>query len=246
MSYIPTTAIQNNAARGMALKEKFNRGSFFAIAKKFSSADQISLDEVKQLYTRLSELENKVNFIQKQADGGPSKDTINFLQQGGSAALAWARNILKQEQILKSYTKDITSEEQNKEDDVKGIKMQVAKALNTELKQVTYIAMRADHTDAHGDYTSADEVRKAKESFNRALLQKQTMSNLFHMFETDSYDVIESYLSPSDMTLNGHFVKKGDWLMTLQIHSDEIWQMIKNEELVGLSIGALARVENLE
>jgi hypothetical protein len=114
------------------------------------------------------------------------------------------------------------------------------------LKQVTYVAMKAGTTDAHGDYTSPDEVRKAKESFNRALLKKQTMSNLFHMYETNAYDVIESFLAPADMHLNGHFVQKGDWLMTLQVQDDSLWDMVLKGEVVGLSIGAVAKVENLE
>lgn len=122
----------------------------------------------------------------------------------------------------------------------------VVKAIEPMLKQVTYIAMRADSTDAHGDYTTASEVRKAKESFNKALLKKQTMSNLFHMYETNTYDVIESYISPADMSLNGHLVQKGDWLMTLQVNSESLWDMVLKGEVVGLSIGAVARVEKLE
>ena len=122
----------------------------------------------------------------------------------------------------------------------------VVKAIEPVLKQVTYVAMRADTTDAHGDYTSADEVRKAKESFNKALLKKQTMSNLFHMYETNTFDVIESYIAPADMMLNGHLVRKSDWLMTLQINSDNLWDMVLKGEVVGISIGAVARVENLD
>lgn len=122
----------------------------------------------------------------------------------------------------------------------------VVKAVEPTLKQVTYVAMRANAVDAHGDFTSAEEVRKAKESFNKALMKKQTMSNLFHMYETNSYDVIESYLAPTDMVLNGHSVQKSDWLMTLQINDDNLWDMVLKGEVVGLSIGAVARVEKLE
>lgn len=132
------------------------------------------------------------------------------------------------------------------EGSVPQVMMQIAKSVNTELRQVTYIAMKGDFTDVHGDYTSFDEVRKAKESFNRALIKNQTMSNLFHMFSTTSFDVIESYISPVDMTLSGHFVAKGDWLMTLQINDDSLWEMVKSGEVVGLSIGAMASVETTE
>ena len=100
-------------------------------------------------------------------------------------------------------------------------KVKIAKALNEELKQVTYVAMLPDSTDLHGDFTSADEVRKAKESFNKSLQQ----ANLFHLMNTDAFGVIESYIAPSDMILNSIAVLKGTWLMTLQVHDDSLIQV---------------------
>lgn len=120
----------------------------------------------------------------------------------------------------------------------------VAKSLDEPLKQVLFIAMQ-EGTDLHGDYTDAEEIRKAKESFNRALL-KQNMANLFHMVTTDKFSILESYLAPCDMQMDEHFVQKGTWLMNLQIHDDSLWEMIKAGEINGISIGALAQVEPLE
>lgn len=128
----------------------------------------------------------------------------------------------------------------------KANKEKLTKALNEELMQVTYIAMIPDAVDVHGDYTDAEQVRLAKESFNRAWVKNQRLANLFHLFETNSFDVIESYITLADMTLNGHFVVKGTWLMTLQINDESLWEAIKNEEIVGISIGAMANVESLD
>lgn len=121
-------------------------------------------------------------------------------------------------------------------------KVQVAKALNEELKQVTYVAMLPDSTDLAGDYTSAEEVRKAKESFNSS----QQRANLFHMSMTDTFSVIESYLAPADMILSNQAVLKGTWLMTLQINDDELWESVKSGDINGISIGAEALVETLD
>ena len=121
-------------------------------------------------------------------------------------------------------------------------KVQVAKALNEELKQVTYVAMFPDSTDLHGDYTSAEEVRKAKESFNSSLQR----ANLFHMAMTDTFEVIESYIAPADMVLNSQAVTKGTWLMTLQVKDDNLWEMVKSGQVNGISIGAMAEVEELD
>ena len=118
----------------------------------------------------------------------------------------------------------------------------VIKALNEELMQVTYVAMLPDSTDLAGDFTSAEEVRKAKESFNKS----EQRANLFHMSMTDTFSVIESYLAPADMILNNQAVLKGTWLMTLQINDSDLWELVKSGDINGISIGAEATVETLE
>lgn len=122
----------------------------------------------------------------------------------------------------------------------------VTKALNEDLMQVTYVAMVPDAVDAHGDFTSAEDVRKAKESFNRAWLAGQKLSNLFHIYETETFSVIESYITPFEASVEGRFIAKSSWLVTLQIHDPQLWEMIKKNEIVGVSIGALATVEQLD
>lgn len=102
--------------------------------------------------------------------------------------------------------------------------------------------MLPDTVDLHGDFTSAEEVRKAKESFNNS----EQRTNLFHLCMTDSFTVIESYCAPADFTLNEVEIKKGTWLMTLQIHKSEVWDLIKSGDINGISIGAVANVEEIE
>ena len=135
--------------------------------------------------------------------------------------------------------------ELEKSDDVamaekSGKKKPIAKSLNEELQQVTYVAMKPG-VDLHGDMVDLETVRLAKESFNKSAQR----ANLFHITMTDSFEVIESYLIPCDVTLNEHFVEKGSWLMTLQVHDSDVWEMIKSEDINGISIGAMAEVEDL-
>ncbi len=253
-SFAPTDAMRNNARRGLALREKYNRGGLDASQAKSEGVGSgvarardiingnLSLDTVKRMYSFFSRHEKNYNPKKKMPDGGPTAGTIAWLLWGGSAGLAFARRVLKQEDILKSYIKDITDTEVNSEDILPGVKLPVTKAVDEELKQVTYVAMIPDHTDLHGDYTSENEVRKAKESFNKSMMR----ANLFHLVMTDTFDVIESYLAPCDMVLNDQFVKKSTWLMTLQVHDESLWQMIKDDEITGISIGALASVEDAE
>lgn len=112
------------------------------------------------------------------------------------------------------------------------------KQMNQELMQVTYVAM-IPGVDLTGDFTSELDVRLAKESFHKSAQR----TNLFHVAMTDSFSVIESYLAPVDMQFEVATVTKGSWLITLQINSEELWQMIKSGEINGISIGATAYVE---
>ncbi len=128
-----------------------------------------------------------------------------------------------------------------KEPDKPRNQFKLIKQLNQELKQVTYVAMLPG-VDLTGDYTSEDEVRKAKESFNRS----EQNANLFHVEMTDTFEVIESYLAPVDMQFDTVMVNKGSWLITLQIKSNEVWEMVKNGEINGISIGAMAQIEEYE
>lgn len=254
-SYAPTQAMRNNAKRGLALREKYGRGGLDSSQAKSEGVGSgvarardiingsLSLETVKRMYAFFNRHEKNYNPKARESDGGPKAGEIAWLLWGGSAGFAWARSILRKEGILKSYTQEITKAELDSEDEIRGFKLPITKAVDEELYQVTYVAMIPDHTDLHGDYTSADEVRKAKESFNKSMQR----ANLFHLVMTDSFDIIESYLAPTDFILGDKFVKKGTWLVTLQVHDTEtLWPLIKSGEINGVSIAALARVENLE
>lgn len=121
-------------------------------------------------------------------------------------------------------------------------KIEVVKALEEELKQATFIVMSPDEIDGHGDITSELEVRKACFNFNKFSRQ----ANLFHITKTNTFEFAESYICPTDIVLGDKFVKKGTWLATLQVNSDELWAGIKNGEFNGLSIGAMASTETIK
>lgn len=120
-------------------------------------------------------------------------------------------------------------------------KVQITKAVNEELKQATFLVLAPDEVDLQGDTYSADEVRKACHNFNQHCMT----ANLLHLVETDTFDIVESYISPVDMILNDVVIKAGSWMSVLQIYSDEIWSEIKDGNLTGVSIGATANTEYL-
>lgn len=119
---------------------------------------------------------------------------------------------------------------------------QVAKSVNEELMQATFVVMVPEETDLQGDITSEDEVRKACHNYNEFCRQP----NLFHLGSTDTFSIAESYIAPVEFEMNEATVKKGTWLATIQVHDDDLWSLIKSGEISGLSIGAMASVETLE
>lgn len=253
-SYKVTEAMKNNARRGLALREKWNRGGLSnseasdqGVGSGVQRASDIisgslSLESVKRMHAFFSRHEKNYKPKEKAPDGGPKAGEIAWLLWGGSAGRAWARSILRQEDILKSYVKEITHEELNSEDSIIGEKLPITKAVDEELKQAIFIVMVPDEVDAHGDTTTEAEVRKACHNFNKYSMK----ANLFHLVETNTFEFCESYCCPTDFVLGDKFVKKGTWLATVQSLDDDLWELIKSGDINGLSIGALASVETIE
>lgn len=234
-SFAPTDAMRNNAKRGLALREKYNRGGLDASQAKAEGVGSgvarardiingnLSLETVRRMNAFFSRHEKNFNPSKKMPDGGPTAGTIAWLLWGGSAGKAFAKRVMKQQEVKKNN-------------------LPITKAVDEELKQATFIVMVPDDIDEHGDITSEEEVRKACHNFNKYSMK----ANLFHLVETDTFEFCESYCCPTDFVLGDKFVKKGTWLATVQTLDDNLWELIKTGEINGLSIGALASVESIE
>lgn len=55
----------------------------------------------------------------------------------------------------------------------------------------------------------------------------------------DGSTIVESYLAPADLEIDGTHVKKGAWLLGI-VWSDEMWKEIKSGNRSGLSMGGFA------
>lgn len=247
-TYKPTLAMLNNSLRGSVLLEKSSSAASLNIKPKVQplvdilKKSEITLGEVKALYTFLNKAQNTYRPDERQEGNTLTAESAAYIAAGGSSALAFSRMVLKEEGILKSYSKDIAKEDLDKEEELTNIKLPISKAVNEELMQVTFIAMLPDEVDLHGDITSVDEVRKACHNFNKFCMK----ANLFHAVETTTFEIAESYILPCDIILSDKLVKAGTWLVNLQVLDDGLWQLIKSGEVNGVSIGALAKVEVLE
>ena len=122
----------------------------------------------------------------------------------------------------------------------------VFKQAQEELKQATFLVLSPDEVDLHGDIYDAVEVRKACHNFNIHCRK----ANLLHLFDTDAFSIVESYISPVDMQMGETIIKAGSWLAVIQVSDTEegslVWQDIKNGTLTGVSIGGVAQAEILD
>jgi len=125
---------------------------------------------------------------------------------------------------------------------------EITKSIDAENHYVTFVCMIPDEVDAHGDVVDADEIRKAMISFNKSTTKS---ANLFHMFKTDSFEIVESYTLPVEITMQNvegevQYLPKGTWLTTLEVNDDAVWQKILDGEYAGVSIGGRGRAETIE
>lgn len=118
----------------------------------------------------------------------------------------------------------------------------ITKSLNNALMQATFVVMVPDEIDLHGDITTEEEIRKACHSFNKFCRK----SNLFHIKQTESFDVVESWIAPVDLEIEGITIIKGTWICTIQCNEQFLWDEIKSGNICSVSIGAVAKVESID
>ena len=117
----------------------------------------------------------------------------------------------------------------------------IFKQAQEELKQATFLVLSPDEVDLHGDIYDATEVRKACHNFNTHCRK----ANLLHLFDTESFSIVESYIAPVEMQMGETIIKAGSWLSVLQFNDDEIWEGVKSGDYSGVSIGGVAQAESL-
>lgn len=118
----------------------------------------------------------------------------------------------------------------------------VKKSSDPEQQTALYVVLAPETPDAHGDIYSEEEVEKAAHSF---MLHCQR-SNLLHKSNTTAFSCVESYVLPFDTEFKGFSLKSGTWLMKIKVHNSILWDFVKEGKFSGLSIGAMATVEDLD
>jgi hypothetical protein len=115
-----------------------------------------------------------------------------------------------------------------------------------ERRTICGVVLEPDTVDAHKDTIPADVILDAAEDFLANINVKTTMG-VMHKDLKAPLELVQSFVVPdSDITINSVLVKKGSWVITVRVNSDDIWQQIKDGKLTGFSIGGKARVQSLK
>lgn len=92
---IPSKEIQNNAKRGLELRQKWERGGTMigvARARDLSNGADLSISTIKRMASFNRHRQN-YQPDKKESDGGPTAGTIAWLLWGGTAGIDWAIRI---------------------------------------------------------------------------------------------------------------------------------------------------------
>ncbi len=97
--------------------------------------------------------------------------------------------------------------------------------------------------DAHGNYMTEDEIRKAAYWFAK----NGDKVDLQHSFESaDGLTVVENYVAPCDMTIGDSAITKGSWVITVECANDDVWQAVQKGKLTGFSMGGFGKYSGEE
>lgn len=124
------------------------------------------------------------------------------------------------------------------------VTIDVVKAVNEDQRIFTSVVLRPNQVDAHGDIYDEVVVEKACHDYVEYCMNQ----NLQHSIDVEKGDVsvVESYISPADFKLGEGDVLKGDWVMSVRVHNDNVWDMCKSGDFTGFSVGCSAHAVTLE
>lgn len=124
---------------------------------------------------------------------------------------------------------------------------------NNEKRLITGPVLVPDNIDLQDDIVSADEIEKAAHGYMIKLayrdepeflkslgfrnVDKAGERGFQHMDFSRKMAVVETFIAPVDMVINGRTITKGTWVMTMKVFDDEVWNLVKAGKITGFSIG---------
>lgn len=98
------------------------------------------------------------------------------------------------------------------------------------------VVYEPDVEDAQGDKANEVEIRKAAYQF----IENVQKFKVNHKGKPIKVKLLESYITPQDLTIANQFVKKGSWILTIRVLAAKVWKAIKSGEYTGFSMAGWA------
>lgn len=115
--------------------------------------------------------------------------------------------------------------------------------VDAETHYITGIAYEPLTEDAHGNFMTEPEIRKAAYWFAK----NGDKVDLQHSFEkAEGLSVVENYVAPCDMTIGETPVIKGTWIITVECANNAVWEAVQKGELTGFSMGGVGKYSEEE
>jgi len=95
------------------------------------------------------------------------------------------------------------------------------------------VVYEPDKVDADGDWASAEDIEKAAHRF----MENYQAIGLMHRQSLRDVRLVESYILPCELSVEGEMVKKGSWIVVMKVYNDRVWSMIQDGTLTGVSMG---------
>lgn len=90
--------------------------------------------------------------------------------------------------------------------------------------------------DAHGNFMTEEEITKAAYYFTK----NSGNIDVQHSFEPlESAIVVENWVAKADFKIDKEEIKKGTWLMTVEVSDEDVWEAVQKGDITGFSMGGV-------
>lgn len=120
---------------------------------------------------------------------------------------------------------------------LEGRHVRVLKSDNAEERYVFGVVLEPDVVDAQNDTYDAPTIRATA---HRYMERFQNIGLMHKGLVNDKVKILESFLAPVDMEIDGQAVRKGSWMLGARVLDDTLWSAVKQGEITGFSIGGNA------
>jgi hypothetical protein len=114
--------------------------------------------------------------------------------------------------------------------------------IEREKRLVTGVVLEPDEVDAHGDWERRETIELTAHNF-LARYNAATRLGFMHKIFGINVELVASWVTDKDDTINGKPVKAGSWLITVRVKDSALWSKIKRGLITGFSIGGIATVK---